>query len=60
MLLKNQQVKLKILQLNMKVYRLSKEDIDRMVNEAEQFKEADEKVRARVESRGKLENYIFT
>ena len=40
--------------------RLSKEDIDRMVGEAEQFKEADEKVRARVESRGKLENYCYS
>jgi heat shock protein 1/8 len=40
--------------------RLSKEDIDRMVSEAEEFKEADEKVRLKVESRGKLENYCYS
>ena len=40
--------------------RLSKDDIDRMVKEADEFKEADEKVRARVESRGKLENYCYS
>ena len=40
--------------------RLSKEDIDRMVEEAEKFKEEDEKVRQRVESRNKLENYCYS
>lgn len=40
--------------------RLSKEDIDRMVQEADKFREADERVRARVESRGKLENYCYS
>ena len=40
--------------------RLSKDDIERMVKEAESFKEADEKVRGRVESRGKLENYCYS
>ena len=40
--------------------RLSKEDIERMVNEAEQFKEADDKIRQRVESRNKLENYCYS
>jgi len=39
--------------------RLSKEDIDRMVEEAEKFKEDDEAVQQRVEARNKLENYLF-
>lgn len=40
--------------------RLSQEDIDRMVQEAEKYKEADERTRQRVESRNKLENYCFS
>ena len=40
--------------------RLSQEDIDRMVKEGEQFKEEDEAVRQRVESKNKLENYCFS
>ncbi|XP_022196826.2 heat shock protein 68-like [Nilaparvata lugens] len=40
--------------------RLSKTDIDRMVNEAEQFKEEDEKQRQKVSARNQLENYIFS
>ncbi|RZF40315.1 hypothetical protein LSTR_LSTR006924 [Laodelphax striatellus] len=40
--------------------RLSKADIDRMVNEAEQYKEEDEKQRQRVSARNQLENYIFS
>ncbi|KAK7096814.1 heat shock protein 68-like [Littorina saxatilis] len=40
--------------------RLSKEDIDRMVNEAEKYREADDKQRQRVESRNKLEAYVFS
>ena len=39
--------------------RLSKEDIDRMVKEAEQFKDDDDKVRQRVEAKNKLENYCY-
>jgi heat shock protein 1/8 len=39
--------------------RLSKEDIDRMVQEAEQFKADDEVVRIRVEAKNKLENYCY-
>jgi len=39
--------------------RLSKEDIDRMVEEAEKFKADDEAVQQRVEARNKLENYLF-
>ncbi|KAL8603884.1 hypothetical protein ACOMHN_049702 [Nucella lapillus] len=40
--------------------RLSKDDIDRMVSEAEKFKEADDKQRQSVESRNKLESYVFS
>ncbi|KAJ8303095.1 hypothetical protein KUTeg_019491 [Tegillarca granosa] len=40
--------------------RLSKEDIDRMVNDAERYKDEDEKQRKRVSSRNQLENYIFS
>ncbi|CAH0389967.1 unnamed protein product [Bemisia tabaci] len=39
--------------------RLSKEEIDRMVNEAERYKEEDDKQRARVNARNQLEAYIF-
>jgi len=37
--------------------RLSKEDVERMVADAEKFKEADEKIRKNVESKNKLETY---
>ncbi|KAJ8318561.1 hypothetical protein KUTeg_003652 [Tegillarca granosa] len=40
--------------------RLSKEDIDRMVNDAERYKDEDEKQRKRVAARNQLENYIFS
>lgn len=39
--------------------RLSKEEIDRMVNEAEQYKEEDDRQREKVAARNKLEAYIF-
>jgi L1 cell adhesion molecule like protein len=39
--------------------RLSKEDINRMVNDAEKFKDEDEKQRARVQSRNELEGFIY-
>lgn len=39
--------------------RLSKEDIDRMVEEAEKFKADDELVQQRVEARNSLENYLY-
>lgn len=39
--------------------RLSKEDIDKLVKEAEKFKEEDEKVAKRIESRNQLENYVY-
>lgn len=40
--------------------RLSKEDIERMVNEAEKFKGEDEKIKKRIESKNALENYCFS
>ncbi|CAC5423058.1 HSPA1s [Mytilus coruscus] len=40
--------------------RLSKEDIDRMVSEAEKYKDEDEKQKQRVSARNQLENYIFS
>ncbi|XP_060070245.1 major heat shock 70 kDa protein Ab-like [Ylistrum balloti] len=39
--------------------RLSKAEIDRMVSEAEKYREADEKQRQAVSSRNALENYVF-
>ena len=39
--------------------RLSKDDIDRMVNEAEKFKDEDEKLRARVQARNELESFLY-
>jgi len=40
--------------------RLSKDDIDKMVKNAEKFKEEDEKQRARIESKNTLENYLYS
>lgn len=40
--------------------RLSKDDIDRMVSDAEKFKDEDEKIRLRVEAKNKLENYCYS
>nr|QWV59537.1 heat shock protein 70-3 [Lasioderma serricorne] len=39
--------------------RLSQKDIDRMVSEAERYKEEDEKQRERIAARNKLEAYVF-
>ncbi len=39
--------------------RLSKEDIDRMVNDAEKFKEDDEKAKEIIDSRNNLESSIY-
>ena len=39
--------------------RLSKDEIERMVQEAEKFKADDEKIKQRVESKNKLENYCY-
>nr|CAA53039.1 heat shock protein (hsc70) [Dictyostelium discoideum] len=40
--------------------RLSKEEIEKMVADAEKFKQQDEQQKDRVESKNKLENYAFT
>ena len=40
--------------------RLSKEDIDRMVNEAERYKEEDDKQKEKIAARNKLESYVFS
>jgi len=40
--------------------RLSKEDIERMVKEAEQYKSEDEKNKLRIEAKNGLENYAFS
>ncbi len=40
--------------------RLSKEDIDRMVAEAEKYKAEDDKVKEKVEAKNKLEGYCFS
>jgi L1 cell adhesion molecule like protein len=39
--------------------RLSKEDIERMVNEAEQFKDDDDKQKERISGKNSLESYCF-
>uniref|UniRef100_A0A453SRN6 Uncharacterized protein n=1 Tax=Aegilops tauschii subsp. strangulata TaxID=200361 RepID=A0A453SRN6_AEGTS len=39
--------------------RHSQEDIDRMVREAEEFAEADHKLKERVDARNKLETYVY-
>ncbi|XP_040940943.1 heat shock 70 kDa protein BIP1 isoform X2 [Gossypium hirsutum] len=39
--------------------RLSQEEIDRMAKEAEEFAEEDKKVREKIDSRNKLETYIY-
>ncbi len=39
--------------------RLSKEEIERMVNEAEKYKGEDEKVKKKVEAKNAFENYCF-
>jgi heat shock protein 1/8 len=40
--------------------KLSQKDIERMVKEAEQYKDDDDKIRQRVESKNKLEQYCYT
>ncbi|KAL6142598.1 hypothetical protein ACLB2K_060875 [Fragaria x ananassa] len=39
--------------------RLSQEEIDRMVKEAEEFAEEDKKLREKIDARNKLETYIY-
>merc|ERR1711924_345864 len=40
--------------------RLSQEDIERMVQEAEEFQEEDKKICEKIESRNALENYVYS
>lgn len=40
--------------------RLSEEDIERMVKEAEEMAEEDNKVKGRIEAKNSIENYIYT
>jgi len=40
--------------------RLSKEDIEHLLNEAEKYKAEDEKNRERIESKNKLESYVYS
>jgi len=40
--------------------RLSPEDIERMVNDAEKFKEEDEKIKAQVEAKNGLESFAYS
>lgn len=40
--------------------RLTPEDIERMINDAEQFAEEDKKVKERVESKNELESYAYS
>lgn len=39
--------------------RLSSEDIERMISEAEKYKEEDEKIRERINARNTLETYVY-
>ena len=39
--------------------RLSKDDVERMVKEAEEFKDQDDALKEKVEARNKLESYLF-
>ena len=39
--------------------RLSQDDVERMIKEAERFKEEDEKLKAKVEARNGFENYVY-
>ena len=39
---------------------LSKEEIERMVSDADKYKEEDEKHKEMVESKNKLENYVYS
>ena len=40
--------------------RLSKEDIEKMINDADKFKEEDTKARERVDAKNELESYLYT
>jgi heat shock protein 5 len=48
------------IQINNDTGRLSKEEIDRMVREAEEFAEEDKIAKERIDSKNTFENYIFS
>ena len=39
--------------------RLSKEEVEKMINEAEKYKEEDDKQRERINAKNVFENYVF-
>jgi L1 cell adhesion molecule like protein len=39
--------------------KLSKEEIEKMVNDAEKFKDEDEKIKKKIEAKNGFENYCF-
>lgn len=41
-------------------HRLSKEEIDRMVENAEKFRQADQELKEKIEARAGLENYLYS
>lgn len=41
-------------------HRLSKEEIDRMVENAEKFRQADQELKEKIEARSNLENYLYS
>jgi len=50
----------KSIKINNDKGRLSKEDIERMVKEAEKYKADDDKVKEKIEAKNSLENYAYT
>ncbi len=40
--------------------RMSKEEIERLIKEAEAYKEEDKKIKERIESKNELENYLYS
>jgi L1 cell adhesion molecule like protein len=40
--------------------RLSKEEIEKMVNEAEKYRDEDDKIKKKVEAKNALENYCYS
>ena len=40
--------------------RMSAEDVERLIKEAEQFKSQDEEIRKKIEAKNKLENYVYS
>ena len=44
----------------MTVFRLSDEDIEKMVKDAETFAEEDKKLKEKVEARNELESFVYS